>query len=95
LWCIHSTIELERRGLATTTICSSNFTSVAESTAKAKGSPGIGLVSIPHPIAKKDNQIIRRTADDAIEELTRVLTGSVEKLCGEAEGKTGTGKGAA
>jgi hypothetical protein len=68
---------------------------VSETTARAKGFPGIALDSIPDPIAEKDNQMIRRKADDAFEELTRVLTGSVGKLCGEAEGKTGTEKGAA
>ena len=74
MWCIHNAIELEKRGLATAAICSSNFESLVETTAEAKGFPNFARVTIPHPIAEKDAGVIRKKADDAIEELLRLIT---------------------
>ena len=93
MWCIHNAIELEKRGVATAAICSSNFESLVETTAEAKGFPNFARVTIPHPIAEKDAGVIRKKADDAIEDLIRVLTPSSEKSSGETGEKSGTERG--
>jgi hypothetical protein len=82
LWCIHNSIELEKKGLPTTVICSSKFETLIEATARAKGFPNFSHVTIPHPIAENDASLIRAKADNAIEELIRMLTKSVGKLSG-------------
>ncbi|MFC1534796.1 hypothetical protein ACFL7M_15690 [Thermodesulfobacteriota bacterium] len=80
MWCIHNAMKLEKAGLSTTTICTSNFSFVIKATASAKGFPDIALVTLPHPIAENDDDIIREKADDNIEELMQILTTPTEKL---------------
>jgi len=74
LWCIHNAIEMEKRGLATTTVCTPNFASLVRETAEAEGFPTIALITIPHPIAENDVNLIRQKADNAIEKLIQIIT---------------------
>ncbi|OPY76327.1 MAG: hypothetical protein A4E64_01576 [Syntrophorhabdus sp. PtaU1.Bin058] len=66
-------MELEKRGLPTTTICTTNFSALLKTTAKAKGLVDMPLVIVTHPIALNDNAAIRKKADGAIEDVVRTL----------------------
>jgi hypothetical protein len=78
VWCIHAAIELEKRGLPVTLVCTSNTASLAKQTLEGKGFPEMPLVAVPHPIAGNDDETIRRKADDATDELISVLASSSE-----------------
>jgi len=84
---------MEKRGVATAAICSSDFESLVKTTAEAKGFPDFARITIPHPIAEKDAGVIRKKADDAIEDLIRVLTTSAGKSSGETVEKSGSEEG--
>ena len=89
MWCIHNSIELEKKGLPTTVICSSKFETLIETTARAKGFPNFSHLTLPHPIAENDAALIRGKADSAIEELINILTNSVANISVENTEKTG------
>jgi hypothetical protein len=89
LWCIHNSIELEKKGLPTTVICSSKFETLIETTARAKGFPNFSHLTLPHPIAENDAALIKGKADSAIEELINILTNSVVNFSVENKEETG------
>jgi hypothetical protein len=64
---------LEKRGLPTTTICTTSFSALLKTTAKAKGFIDMPLVVVTHPIALNDNNAIRQKADGAIDDVVRTL----------------------
>jgi hypothetical protein len=75
---------LEKRGLPTTTICTTSFSALLKTTAKAKGFVDMPLVVVKHPIALNDNSAIMQKADGAIDDVIRTLVSGSEK--GLAEG---------
>jgi hypothetical protein len=64
---------LEKRGLPTTTICTTSFSALLKTTAKAKGLEDMPLVVVTHPIALNDNTAIRQKADGAIDDVVKTL----------------------
>jgi len=66
-------LELEKRGLPTTTICTTSFSALLKTTAKAKGFAEMPLVVVTHPIAVNDDDAIRKKADDAMDDVVRTL----------------------
>jgi hypothetical protein len=59
--------------LPTTTICTTSFSALLKTTAKAKGFIDMPLVVVTHPIALNDNNAIRQKADGAIDDVVRTL----------------------
>lgn len=88
MWCIRNAVKLEKIGMATTIVCTSNFSSLIKATARAKGFPGMPLVVLSHPIAENNVNSIRKKADDSIDELIDVLTASTDRFSGQEESDT-------
>jgi hypothetical protein len=74
---------LERRGLPTTTICTTSFSTLLKTTAKAKGLVEMPLVVVTHPIAVNDDVAIRQKADGAMEDVFRTLVAQDGKAAAE------------
>ena len=74
MWCIHTAIELEKKGLAAVNVCTTNTASLVRDTGKAEGFPDLVLVAVPHPIAGNDEAAIKAKADHALEEMIQALT---------------------
>jgi hypothetical protein len=70
---------LEKRRLPTTTICTTSFSALLKTTAKAKGLVDMPLVVVTHPIALNDDVAIRRKADGAMEDVVRTLVAEKTK----------------
>ena len=89
MWCICNAVKLEKIGMVTTIVCTSNFSSLINATARAKGFPGMPLAVLSHPIAENNVNGIRKKADDSIDELIDILTASTDRFSGQEEGDTG------
>jgi hypothetical protein len=74
---------LEKRGLPTTTICTTSFSVLLKTTAKAKGFIDMPLVVVTHPIALNDDNAIRQKADGAIDDVVRTLVSENAKSLAE------------
>jgi hypothetical protein len=74
---------LEKRGLPTTTICTTSFSALLKTTAKAKGFIDMPLVVVTHPIALNDNNAIRQKADGAMDDVVRTLVSENAKNLAE------------
>jgi hypothetical protein len=66
-------LELEKKGIPTTTVCTASFAGLLKTTAKAKGMADMPLVVVAHPIAVNDDAAIRKKAESAMDELVRSL----------------------
>ena len=56
------------------TVCTSQFTSLIKATAQAKGFPDLAIVSVSHPVGGIAVDEIRKKADDAVEEMIKIVT---------------------
>jgi hypothetical protein len=74
---------LEKRGLPTTTICTTSFSALLKTTARAKGFNDMPLVVVTHPIALNDNNAIRQKADNALDDVVRTLISENAKSLAE------------
>ena len=74
---------MEKRGLPTTTICTTSFSALLKTTAKAKGVIDMPLVVVTHPIALNDNDAIRQKADGAMDDVVRTLVSENAKNLAE------------
>ena len=74
---------MEKRGLPTTTICTTSFSALLKTTAKAKGFIDMPLVVVTHPIALNDNDAIRQKADGAMDDVVRTLVSENAKNLAE------------
>ena len=79
MWCIHNAMEFEKKGIFTTTLCTSGFASLLRRTSEAKGFPRLAIVAVPHPVGGIDLAEVRKKADGALSDVIRVLTEPLEK----------------
>jgi len=80
---VHDGITLEKKGLPTACIVTSQFTLLANAQRTALGLPNYPLIVIKHPLASLKPEEVRERADGAIEEIIKVLTAPAEKLAQE------------
>ena len=73
-------MEFEKRGVFTTTVCTSGFASLLKKTSEAKGFPNLAIVKVSHPIGGVELAEVRKKADGAISDIIKVLTEPSEKL---------------
>ena len=73
-------MEFEKRGIFTTTVCTSDFASLLKRTSEAKGFPNLAIVTVSHPIGGVELSKVREKADGAISDIIKVLTEPSEKL---------------
>jgi len=82
LWCIHNAMEFEKRGVFTTTVCTSGFASLLKKTSETKGFPNLAIVTVSHPIGGIELSRVREKADGAFSDIIKVLAEPSEKLSG-------------
>jgi hypothetical protein len=75
-------MEFEKRGVFTTTVCTSGFASLLKKTSEAKGFPNLAIVTVSHPIGGIELSRVREKADGAFSDIIKVLTEPSEKLFG-------------
>jgi hypothetical protein len=67
-------MEFEKRGVLTTTVCTSGFASLLKKTSVARGFPSLAIVAVSHPIAGIDLGEVRKKAEGALENIVEVIT---------------------
>ena len=72
---MHDIDDLERRGLPGVFVASEPFAEAAESQARALGLE-VARVFVAHPIQDRTDDEMRSLADEALDALTRALTGA-------------------
>ncbi|ADP76989.1 conserved hypothetical protein [Methanothermus fervidus DSM 2088] len=73
-WLILDAIKLEKRGIPTISICSSKFKNFAENLAKAYGAKNLRILDIPHPIAGKKKEEIKKEVKKIIPKLNKLIS---------------------
>ncbi|MFC1985261.1 hypothetical protein ACFLT4_05550 [Chloroflexota bacterium] len=73
MWSVHDSIELEKRGIPTATVCSSEFVSLGKATAQTIGMPHIAIVSVSHPVGGVSREEVLKKADDSFEDIMKSL----------------------
>lgn len=61
-------------------ICTDEFFALAKAEAGGWGLPGLPIVVVPHPLARRDDEECRRFAGESIEEIVSALTGNAVEL---------------
>jgi hypothetical protein len=74
---VHTSVELERRGIPTTFFITSAFRNALEVQYKGKGMPGHACIELPHPIYYLSREDLSRLTLEHTDEVARQLT--VEK----------------
>jgi hypothetical protein len=73
-WCVHDSVELERRGIPVATINTSEFAALGRFEAIALGMPSLAIVTIAHPIGSLSEAIARERGRTAVPGVTEALT---------------------
>jgi hypothetical protein len=66
-------VELERKGIATVTICTDAFVALAREESRNLGMSDLPLVIIEHPIGGEALTVIQQRAEDAVDAVIRAL----------------------
>lgn len=61
-------------------ICTDEFFALAKAEASGWGLPGLPIVVVPHPLARRNDEECRRFAGESIEEIVSALTGNAVEL---------------
>jgi hypothetical protein len=72
-WCVHDSVELEKRGVPTATVNTDEFVVLGQSEAIALGLPGLPIVVVKHPIGDVSEPEVRARAAAAMDEVGKVL----------------------
>ncbi len=67
-------ITLERRGIPTYVICTSELVTIAHIAAKAAGIPEYPLTVVEHPLGSLSGELLAERAEDAIKQVTAART---------------------
>ena len=71
---VHDMIQLERKGIATATVCTSGFRNAGTKQATMLGIPGLPIVDIPFPFASLPPDDARRRGAEAFDAIVAALT---------------------
>jgi hypothetical protein len=82
-WVILKSIEIERRGVPTVSICSAAFASLGAAVAEANGAKNLQIVKVDHPVAGQPVEVIVERARKIKDEVIRRLTQPIEVLVRE------------
>lgn len=77
-WCVHDSVDLEKRGVPVATINTDEFASLGQFEAIAKGVPGLPIVTLPHPVGDNLEQEARAKARCAVARIVEALTGDAQ-----------------
>ena len=73
---MHDGIHAEKAGLPSVTICTDIFEITARSMAQMWGAPTYPIVLTQHPIAELNREQLRARAEEMMEEMVGILTGT-------------------
>lgn len=73
---VHDMVQLERKGIATATLCTAGFRNAGMQQASMLGIPGLRIVDIPFPFASLPPEQARTRGSDAFDAIVAALTGS-------------------
>ena len=73
---VHDMIQLERKGIATATVCTSGFRNAGMKQAAMLGIPGLPIVDIPFPFASLPPDEARARGVQAFDAIVAALTKS-------------------
>lgn len=65
---------MENRGIATVTVCTDQFFSLAKAEAEALGMPSLRIVVVPHPLAGLGPEEVKMKAQEAYKKIVEALT---------------------
>ena len=71
---VHDMIQLERKGIATATVCTSGFRNAGVKQATMLGIPGLPIVDIPFPFASLPPEDARKRGAQAFDAIVAALT---------------------
>ena len=73
---VHDMVELERKGVATATLCTAGFLNAGAKQAAMMGLPDLRIVSIPFPFASLPPEQARARGVDVLDAIVAALTGT-------------------
>jgi len=73
-WLVLDAIKLEKQGTPTISICSNIFAPFARELAKSYGAAELKIVEVKHPLAGQSEGIIRSRADQAIDQIKKMIS---------------------
>lgn len=73
---VHDMIQLERKGIATATVCTSGFRNAGMKQAAMLGIPGLPIVDIPFPFASLPPDEARARGAQSFDAIVAALTKS-------------------
>ena len=73
---VHDMVMLERKGIATVTLCTAGFHNAGLKQAAMLGIPALPIVDIPFPFASLPPDQARARGTDAFEAIVAALTGT-------------------
>lgn len=79
-WCIHDSVDIERRGAPVATINTSEFASLGHFEAGALGMAGLPIVQIPHPVGSLPGETVRGYAVAVFADVVEAITGDPARL---------------
>ncbi|MBI2710959.1 MAG: hypothetical protein HYX34_14900 [Actinobacteria bacterium] len=71
---MHDIVDLERRGVPSVFVASTEFVDAADRQATALGAPGVRRVFVAHPIQDRTDDELRTLADTAFDQVVAALT---------------------
>lgn len=71
---VHTSVELEKRGIPTTVVITSAFRNALEVQYKGKGMPGHACIELPHPIYYLGKDELGNITLGHMDEMVRQLT---------------------
>lgn len=71
---VHTSVELERRGIPTTVVITSAFRNALEVQYRGKGMPGHACIELPHPIYYLSREELSKITREHMDEMVRQLT---------------------
>jgi len=72
---VHDMVQLERKGIATATLCTTGFVNAGNKQAATLGIPDLPIVSIPLPFATLPPDKAKGRGSEALEAVVAALTG--------------------
>jgi len=73
---VHDMVEIERKGIATVTLCSEGFLNAGAEKAAMSGMPDLRIVGIPSPFASLPPEEARARGLGAFQAIVAALTGT-------------------
>jgi hypothetical protein len=71
---VHDIADLERRGVPSVFVASSEFVDAAAAQAKALGFEAVARVFVAHPIQDRTDDELQALADEAVDEIVAAVT---------------------